>query len=116
MRSVGATLSAACALLLLAAPSARAEDGYELWLRYRPLAPSYATKVAAIAPALVVDAPPSPTVDAATAEIGRAVGVRAGHPLAVASEDDAALLLCRLDPPRRAALPPRRGADLPGAP
>ena len=55
MRSVGATLSAACALLLLAAPSARAEDGYELWLRYRPLAPSYATKVAAIALATSFD-------------------------------------------------------------
>ncbi|OHD04645.1 MAG: alpha-glucuronidase [Sphingopyxis sp. RIFCSPHIGHO2_01_FULL_65_24] len=115
MRSVGATLSAACALLLLAAPSARAEDGYELWLRYRPLAPSYATKVAAIAPALVVDAPPSPTVDAATAELGRAFGVWAGHPLAVASEDDAALLLCRLDQPCAAALPQRSVTILPGA-
>src|SRR3989344_2409037 len=115
MRSVGATLSAACALLLLAAPSARAEDGYELWLRYRPLAPSYATKVAAIAPALVVDAPPSPTVDAATAELGRAFGVWAGHPLAVASEDDATLLLCRLDQPCAAALPQRSVTILPGA-
>ena len=73
MRSIGAIISGACALLLLAAHPAQAEDGYELWLRYRPLAPGYATEVAAIAPALSVDAPPSPTIDAATVTFKLAV-------------------------------------------
>lgn len=101
--------------LLLAAHPAHAEDGYELWLRYRPLAPAYAAGVAAMTPALAVDAPPGPTIDAATAELTRAFGVWLDRPLTVSAVAPAGLELCRRDRPCAAALPKPAGAALPGA-
>lgn len=114
MRGGAIILSWALALLLAAGP-ARAEDGYELWLRYRPLPPTYAAEVAAIAPALAVDAPASPTIAAATAELDRAFAAWTGRPLAPAGTGETALLLCRLDRPCAATLPAHRLADGTGA-
>ncbi|MFY8208925.1 MAG: alpha-glucuronidase family glycosyl hydrolase, partial [Caulobacter sp.] len=56
--------------LLLLAPAARAEDGYDLWLRYKPVAESarvaYAARAAAIAPVAE-----TPTLTVARAELER---------------------------------------------
>lgn len=114
MRGAAIILSWALTLLLAAGP-ARAEDGYELWLRYRTLPSTYTAEVAAIAPALAVDAPTSPTIAAATAELDRAFTVWAGRPLSVAGAGETALLLCRLDRPCAATLPARELADETGA-
>ena len=58
------------ALLLVAVhPLARAEDGYELWLRYRPLAAEPRERLAALATAIVVPPEPSATLRAAAAEL-----------------------------------------------
>ena len=111
---IGAILAGALAFLCCAGP-AHAEDGYELWLRYRPLAPSYGEGVATVAPTLTIDAPPSATVDAATSELRRAFAVWLGRPLTNAA-DGAGLLLCRLDRPCAKALPTyaKKGSALPG--
>ena len=66
------TLFAALGLLisLAVAPVARAEDGYDLWLRYRPVEAAarapYAAAAAAIAPTA-----PTPTLSIARAELER---------------------------------------------
>lgn len=62
---------AAIAVMLLAClPQAvRAEDGYDLWLRYRPLAEGQRQQVARAARSIVAPANPSPTVKAAIAEL-----------------------------------------------
>jgi alpha-glucuronidase len=57
----------AALLLLLAAP-ARAEDGYDLWLRYRPVEPSALAQYRPLAAAVVSEGA-SPTLDAARAEL-----------------------------------------------
>ena len=102
--------------ILVCTAQARAEDGYMLWLRYRPLPPSYAEPVAAIAPTLTINAPPSATVDAATSELRRAFAVWLGRPLSIAN-DGADLLLCRVDRPCAEALPKiaKKAPALPGA-
>lgn len=75
-----------------------AEDGYELWLRYRPLPASNASEIVRIPPALLIDAPASDTVAAATSELQRAFKVWQTHPLSVANgSTDASrvgILLC----------------------
>lgn len=108
-------MAGAFAVLSCAVP-VQAEDGYELWLRYRPLAPSYAEGVAAVAPTLTIDAPRSATVDAATSELRRAFAVWLGRPLPNAA-DGTGLLLCRIDRPCAKALPPtvKKAPALPGA-
>ena len=59
------------ALVLGAAPAARAEDGYDLWLRYRQVAdPARLAEYRAAATELVVDGG-SPTLDAVRDELGR---------------------------------------------
>lgn len=102
-RVIGAIMAGAFAALSCAVP-VQAEDGYELWLRYRPLTPSYAEGVAAVAPTLTIDAPPSATVDAATSELHRAFSVWLDRPLMIAA-DGGGLMLCRLDRPCAEALP-----------
>jgi alpha-glucuronidase len=68
------TLRFACGLVLVAlliiAPRARAEDGYDLWLRYRPLASEWREHYRQRASELVPGAP-SPTLNAAQAELER---------------------------------------------
>jgi alpha-glucuronidase len=77
-------LAFAAALLFLAAPAAHAEDGYDLWLRYRPVeagakAP-YAARAAAIAP--VSD---TPTLKVARAELERGLTGLVGKPASAAA-------------------------------
>jgi alpha-glucuronidase len=59
------------ALLIAAAlsPLARAEDGYDLWLRYRPLAAERREAVARVSAGIVSPAQISATLTAAVAEL-----------------------------------------------
>ncbi|AVR99117.1 alpha-glucuronidase [Pseudoduganella armeniaca] len=66
-------LAALLALALLAPAAAQEEDGYDLWLRYRPLAGAERAAVLRQARELVAPALPSPTVQAALAELRRGV-------------------------------------------
>jgi len=64
----------ALAAIAFAAPAARAEDGYDLWLRYRP-----AEGAAAVGPVTVLG--DSPTLKAARAELERGLaGLRGSAP------------------------------------
>jgi alpha-glucuronidase len=114
-RVIGAIWAGALAVLSCAGP-AHAEDGYELWLRYRPLPSSYAEGVAAAAPDLTIDAPRSATVDAAATELRRAFAVWLDRPLAIAHAG-AGLSLCRVDRPCAEKLPPaaKQASAFPGA-
>jgi alpha-glucuronidase len=82
------------AALLHPARGAPVEDGYDLWLRYRPLPAPQQAAVAGQARQIVVLPSPSPTVQAAVDELVRGVGgltgraPRVGGPLA-----DGALVL-----------------------
>jgi alpha-glucuronidase len=51
------------------APSSQAEDGYDLWLRYRPVPAPRREALAAAATAIVAPAEPSATMRAAVAEL-----------------------------------------------
>jgi alpha-glucuronidase len=51
------------------APSAHAEDGYDLWLRYRPLAAERRDTVTGVSTAIVTPAEASPTLRAAVGEL-----------------------------------------------
>ncbi|WP_229217378.1 alpha-glucuronidase family glycosyl hydrolase [Massilia forsythiae] len=70
---LAARLLAACLIgLVLARPALAAdEDGYELWLRYRPLPATARAQLQDSAAAIVTLAPDSPTVRAARAELQR---------------------------------------------
>ncbi len=87
-------------LLVAAAP---AEDGYELWLRYRPVAD--AAQLKARAGSIVLAAPNTATTGAAVAELQRGLKGMLGRdiPLAAAMQDGA-LVLARPD-----AMPELRG-------
>ena len=66
-------------LAALLAPSlAHAEDGYDLWLRYRPVEKAWLAPYAARA-ALIVEAGSSPTLDAARDELARGLSGMLGH-------------------------------------
>ena len=66
-----AALSLAWLLLAMLQPAAQAEDGYELWLRYHPIADQEALqRYRAAFAGLLMDAP-SPTLRAARAELER---------------------------------------------
>jgi alpha-glucuronidase len=75
---VGALLGIA-----LPVPPARAEDGYDLWLRYRPLAAEQRERLAALATTIVVPARASPTVSAAADELATGVSGLAARPVPV---------------------------------
>lgn len=79
----------------LAGPAARAEDGYDLWLRYVPVEGSPLAQYRAAATQLVMGAEPSATLLAARAEIVR--GLRgmlgAAPPLARNVTADGAIVL-----------------------
>src|SRR5882672_5273543 len=57
-------------LALVAAAFARAEDGYDLWLRYRPLDDTAQARYAPLARGIVAPRS-SPTLEAARAELQR---------------------------------------------
>ena len=87
------------ALLFLAAPAARAEDGYDLWLRYKPVGASakgaYAARAAAIAPTR-----DAPTMKVARAELERGLTGLVGKPATAAAgtRDGVILLGAAADP------------------
>jgi len=67
-------------LLIALAPAwAAAEDGYDLWLRYRPLAAEARAPLQVHARAIVQAAPASPALQAAVAELQRGVAGMAGR-------------------------------------
>jgi alpha-glucuronidase len=75
-------LAFAAAWLLLIAPAARAEDGYDLWLRYKPVEASAKAMYAAPAIAPTSD---TPTLKVARAELERGLTGLAGKPAAAAA-------------------------------
>lgn len=90
-RLIGAVL-AMC--LLLCSGAAQAEDGYDLWLRYRPANAAAARAIAAHARALVLPAHPAPPLVAAAAELDRAVrGITGASPRRTATIIAGAVLL-----------------------
>jgi alpha-glucuronidase len=96
-RLLGIVAPAACLLALLGAAPARAEDGYELWLRYRAIAaaaPDRARAYRARASSLVA-ADHTPTQAAIRAELLRGLGGLLGKAptLAEAVAGDGALIV-----------------------
>lgn len=89
MRSLAAVLA-----LLAISLCARAEDGYDLWLRYVPLQGAVLARTRAVATELVVGTP-TPTLDAAEAELTRALPRMLGESLPVEKNltQDGAILL-----------------------
>jgi alpha-glucuronidase len=77
------------ALMLLASAPAHAEDGYELWLRYRPVEPQHAPRVSAI-----VSENETPTLAAARSELQRGLGglLQRSIPVATGVRDGAILI------------------------
>jgi alpha-glucuronidase len=58
---------------------AHAEDGYDLWLRYRPLSPSAQRQLQADITSIVAAAQPSPVAQSALAELVRGLGGLSGR-------------------------------------
>ncbi|NYE59527.1 alpha-glucuronidase [Duganella sp. 1224] len=98
------TFSAALATLLFtltATASAADEDGYDLWLRYRPLDRAAQASVQAQARAIVLPGAPTPTTQAAVAELRKGLAGMLGKSAAPTVPDamtatritDGALLL-----------------------
>ncbi len=58
---------------------AHAEDGYDLWLRYRPLPPAVQRQLQADISGLVAAAQPSPVAQSALAELSRGIGGLSGR-------------------------------------
>jgi alpha-glucuronidase len=78
-------LAAAAVLLHLAvaATPVYAEDGYDLWLRYRPLAAEHREGLAAVATAIVAPPRASATLRAAAAELAAGASGLAARPVPV---------------------------------
>ncbi|HJR68976.1 MAG TPA: alpha-glucuronidase family glycosyl hydrolase, partial [Gammaproteobacteria bacterium] len=78
-------LAAASVLLCLpvAAPPAYAEDGYDLWLRYRPLALEHRERFVAFATGIVAPAQASVTLSAAAEELAAGASGLAARPVPV---------------------------------
>src|SRR5215831_14576227 len=88
-------LAAVLLCLSCAAQLARAEDGYDLWLRYRPIDDAAAlASYRSVATQLVVDSD-SPTLSAARAELTRALSGLLGTSIATAGSvtQDGAIVL-----------------------
>jgi alpha-glucuronidase len=80
--------------LAVASPAAHAEDGYELWLRYRPLAVEQRERLTALAGGVVVPSQASATLRAAAAELATgAAGLTARHVPVTQSVADGSLVL-----------------------
>ncbi|MFN4175639.1 alpha-glucuronidase family glycosyl hydrolase [Phenylobacterium sp.] len=88
------TLMASAAAFLALATAARAEDGYDLWLRYRPVEAARAPAYRAAASELVV-AGGSPTLTVAREELVRGLSgmLGAAPPMASAPSRDGALIV-----------------------
>jgi len=97
-------IALALGLLLMTAPAARAEDGYDLWLRYKPVEASakgaYAARAAAIAPTR-----DAPTMKVARAELERGLMGLVGKPASAgAGTRDGVILLGAASDPAIAKL------------
>jgi len=80
-------------VVAFAARPAMAEDGHELWLRYRPIEPAWLERYAPAATAIVRHGQ-SPTLDAAAGELERGLSAMLGRPVAqVADIPEGAILL-----------------------
>jgi alpha-glucuronidase len=84
----------AAAIFIAWAAAARAEDGYELWLRYRPLPAAARSVIAQQVEAIVGPENPSPTSQAAIAELRRGLGslLSSAVPAGTAPVDGAILI------------------------
>ena len=78
--------------MVLAVSAASAEDGYTLWLRYRPTEPQWRAAYASRATA-VVETSRSPTLDAAAGELRRAITGMLGTAPRLALADGAIVLI-----------------------
>ncbi len=74
-----------CAVLLSLAGTVRAEDGYELWLRYHPVEAGYLEGYRSHASVLIAPGS-SPTLDVARAELKRGLDGLLGQDTAIADE------------------------------
>jgi alpha-glucuronidase len=106
-------------MVLAVASLAHAEDGYELWLRYRLLAPEPRAALARVAASIVAPAEASATLRAALAELQAGVSGLTGRPVSVtATATDGSLVIGTPRSSARVArleLPLSR-TDLPAAP
>ncbi len=71
-------LMVALLALCCAMSAANAEDGYDLWLRYRPLAPTAQRQLQADITGIVATTQPSPLMQSALAELARGIGGLSG--------------------------------------
>jgi len=87
-------LFAAVLLLFLTAPAmvARAEDGYDLWLRYRPMEAEGQARYRPLATVIVGKAA-SPTLDAARAELSRGLSGLLGKAVGTGALADGAIVI-----------------------
>jgi len=101
-------LIAWCAALFLTlgalSGTAQAEDGYDLWLRYRPLPADVQTRDRAQATALVIDAGGDPSILKAAEELDRALSGMLGAKPAPGDIQSGAILLGTAAQPRIQAL------------
>lgn len=94
MTSIFKTLASLVLALSLIPAWAVEEDGYELWLRYRLLDSAAQTQVRQNVRSIVVSDQPSPTVQAALAELRRGLGGMLGRaPTVTARPQEGALVL-----------------------
>jgi alpha-glucuronidase len=87
----------AALLLLTGASAAAAEDGYDLWLRYRPVEQQWRDRYAAYATAVVTDCR-SATCDVAKSELRRGIEGTLGTSPGNRLQDGAILLASRSNP------------------
>ncbi|MFG6465058.1 alpha-glucuronidase family glycosyl hydrolase [Roseateles sp. BYS87W] len=88
-----ARCAALCLALALLPAHGTTEDGYDVWLRYRPLPAAAQARVWAQARSLVHAEPASPTLQAAVAELKRGVAGLTGHEPKVARQPTAGALM-----------------------
>ena len=86
------------------ATGARAEDGYDLWLRYRPLPADVQARDRAQTTALVFDAGNEPSILKAAQELDRALSGMLGTKVPTGEPQTGAILLGTATQPRIQAL------------
>ena len=94
MRVLFNTILATLLLSLMASAWAADEDGYDLWLRYRPLEAAARARLQAQASSIVLTGPSSPTMQVAVSELRLALAAMLGKaPALAAKPQDGALML-----------------------
>src|SRR5690606_14113840 len=111
---MGRLMAAGIVLVLswAACDAARAEDGYEAWLRYRPLPEAPAAR-----PVAIVQTRRSPLLDSAAAELRRGLGVMLQQEVTLNQGPPAPGAIVLVDQPDQAPaviVAALREADLPG--